>query len=287
MEKAPAFRQAYLILADRDDLAFRTLLEMLDGEYTDIFLHMDSRAAGFDPARVPLLLKKSRLYQTERTEVDSEGFSMVEAELALLKTALNHGPYACYHLLSGQDLPIQKQTEIRSFLQGHTGKEFIRFSQEPLKATHKVYFENRKGSFSPAALLSRALLRLQKSASGLKKAEEIYQGEPWFTISEPLVLYALSREGWIREVFADTLNPASCWLPSLMMGSAYTDRLWKQINTDAGESNLRWIPEEGRRLLRRQDWPALQESDLLFARPFDERADADIIRHIHHEYGRD
>ena len=285
MEKAPAFRQAYLILADRDDLAFRTLLEMLDGEENDIFLHMDSRAAGFDPARVPLLLKKSRLYQTERTEVDSEGFSMVEAVLALLKAALNQGPYAYYHLLSGQDLPIQKQAEIRSFLQAYTGKEFIRFSQEPLKATRKVYFENRKGSFFPGALLSRAFLRLQKRVSGSEKAEVIYQGEPWFTISEPLVLYALSREGWIREVFADTLNPASCWLPSLVMSSAYTDRLWKQINTDTGESNLRWIPEEGRRLLRRQDWPALQESDLLFARPFDERADTDIIRHLKHEYG--
>lgn len=33
-------KQAYLIIAHKDDLTFRTLISMLDNENNDIFIHM-------------------------------------------------------------------------------------------------------------------------------------------------------------------------------------------------------------------------------------------------------
>lgn len=36
-------KQAYLIIAHKDDLTFRTLISMLDNENNDIFIHMDKK----------------------------------------------------------------------------------------------------------------------------------------------------------------------------------------------------------------------------------------------------
>lgn len=53
--------------------------------------------------------------------------SQIKAEYLLFETALANGPYAYYHLLSGTDLPIQKQEYIHNFCARHTGKEFVGF----------------------------------------------------------------------------------------------------------------------------------------------------------------
>lgn len=44
------FRQAYLIMAHKDDLVFRTLLRMIDDPRNDIFVHMDVKNKEYDEA---------------------------------------------------------------------------------------------------------------------------------------------------------------------------------------------------------------------------------------------
>lgn len=41
-------KQAYLIIAHKDDLTFRTLISMLDNENNDIFIHMDKKSKNYD-----------------------------------------------------------------------------------------------------------------------------------------------------------------------------------------------------------------------------------------------
>ena len=55
------------------------------------------------------------------------GYSMINAELQLLKYATLQGNYLYYHLLSGEDLPIKTQDDIHDFFEEHQGKEFVRF----------------------------------------------------------------------------------------------------------------------------------------------------------------
>ena len=42
------YRQAYLIIAHRYDETFKTLLQMLDSDENDIFVHMDKKNKQFD-----------------------------------------------------------------------------------------------------------------------------------------------------------------------------------------------------------------------------------------------
>lgn len=44
----PEEKQAYLIIAHKDDLVFNTLLKMLDHSKNDIFIHMDIKNNQYD-----------------------------------------------------------------------------------------------------------------------------------------------------------------------------------------------------------------------------------------------
>lgn len=62
-------KQAYLIIAHQDDLTFRTLISMLDDDNNDIFIHMDKKNKTYEEKMVEGIVKKSKIYHTERTSV--------------------------------------------------------------------------------------------------------------------------------------------------------------------------------------------------------------------------
>lgn len=66
--------------------------------------------------------------------------SQVQVEYLLFETALSHGSYAYYHLLSGTDLPIKSQDYIHAFFQQNAGKEFVGFWQD---AAHQRDLERK------------------------------------------------------------------------------------------------------------------------------------------------
>ena len=62
-------KQAYLIIAHKDDLTFRILISMLDNENNDIFIHMDKKSKNYDEESIEKMAKKSIIYHTERSNV--------------------------------------------------------------------------------------------------------------------------------------------------------------------------------------------------------------------------
>ncbi len=118
-------KHAFLIMAHGSLPLLKVLLSMLDDERNDIFLHIDRKSDMLDGAE-PLVLSKARLFVLEqRVDVRWGNLSQIKAEYVLFEEALKHGPYAYYHLLSGQDLPIKSQDYIHQFFHEHQGKEFV------------------------------------------------------------------------------------------------------------------------------------------------------------------
>lgn len=103
-------KQAYLIEAHKCDEMLLTLLQMLDVPWNDIFIHMDSKNTDYQPETVECRMKYAKVFHAKRHSVVWGGVSQVKAELVLLKTAVAHGPYQHYHLISGVDLPISTRT---------------------------------------------------------------------------------------------------------------------------------------------------------------------------------
>ena len=74
-------------------------------------------------------MKYAKVFHAKRHSVVWGGVSQVKAELVLLKTAVAHGPYQHYHLISGVDLPIQTQEDIRAFFEANPDVEFVHFDR--------------------------------------------------------------------------------------------------------------------------------------------------------------
>ena len=87
-------KHAYLILAHNAFDMLQLLIDCLDDSRNDIYLHIDKKVATLPAVHV----RKSELFFIdERKDVRWGDLSMVEAEIALLKAAVDHGTYQYYH----------------------------------------------------------------------------------------------------------------------------------------------------------------------------------------------
>lgn len=62
-------KQAYLIIAHKDDYTFHTLISMLDDENNDIFIHMDKKNKEYNEEDTKKLVKKAGIYHSSRSSV--------------------------------------------------------------------------------------------------------------------------------------------------------------------------------------------------------------------------
>ncbi len=132
---------------------------------------------------------------------------MIHAELLLLKCATEQGTYFYYHLLSGQDLPIQTQSYIHNFFKAHQGTEFVRFESNEFQHSDRVryyYFlqeiVGRKKSLAVRGIKAvQMMLRVQRN-----KGITFQKGTQWFSITDNLARYVISQKKWIKQVFRYT-----------------------------------------------------------------------------------
>lgn len=105
------------------------------------------------------------------------GYSLVNAEMILLRKATEVGHYNHYHLLSGQDLPIQSQETIQKFFLKNSDKEFVGFDKDIFTYGDRVYyryfFQELAGKRkSILKSVDKFLLKMQKKLN-IKRNENI------------------------------------------------------------------------------------------------------------------
>ena len=91
-------RHAILIIAHDNFSVLERLIKALSHPDVDIYLHIDAKvksAPSFDKGNPNLYLLSHRI------DTRWGDFSQIETEYVLLETALSHGEYAFYHIISG------------------------------------------------------------------------------------------------------------------------------------------------------------------------------------------
>lgn len=277
-------KHAYLIIAHNNFSQLQTLVSLLDDPENDIYLHVDKRAKTFraDDIRT----RHSALIFVDRIRVNWGGHSQIKCEMKLLKAAAQK-QYAYYHLLSGGDLPLKPQAEIRSFFNRHFPNNFIEFD---VKANQTGSFLHRISTYHlfqdyigrntglPIAVLRRledCSLRIQKWA-GVQRRQYIpaYKGTNWFSITHNLVQYILSQEPLIRKQFYHSVCADEIFLHSVVMASPYRETVvnnsLRAIDWERGEPYT----------YRVEDVDALLQSEALFGRKFDENVDRAAIEKV-------
>lgn len=282
-------RHAYLILAHKNPWQIRILLETLDYELNDIYLHLDRRAS-FKYDALRNVCKKSRLYFINpQIRIHWGGVSIVKAEMALLEEAVKE-PHSYYHLLSGMDLPIKSQEAIHSFFETADGKEFINLwpiEEHTLKRVRYFTLFPEGSRFFLTNWLNHTFKAIL-SVLGIERNTDVTfaKGSQWFSITDDCARYITSRKEWVRKVFRHSTMCDEIFIPTILAQSPFMKRLYNSEtaeNTIINNSNLRLIDWNRGSSIRHpwvftiEDLDMLKTAPQLWARKFDENIDRNII----------
>ncbi len=281
---------AYLLIAHTNQSQVENLLRLLDHPENDIYIHCDSKWSAVDCEKMRGCVSRAGVFFTERTDVRWGDVSLTECELLLLGTAAaKHYDY--YHLLSGQDLPLKTQDELHAFFaKNRTDKNYIGFSQDRSFAAAQLAY--RLDTYHLFPRTNQAFTFADKVSGKLQQAVGLHRmrqdteygyGSNWFSINDALAQYVIGRRAEIRRDYRRTFCSDEIFLQTIVLNSPFRDSLYTDASGAA--SNLRFIrwTEENRNnpyVFREKDYPEIMASGCLFARKFDDRIDAEIIRKI-------
>lgn len=286
-------KYAYLILAHKYGQQLITLLRMLDDNNNDIYVHIDKKTKDFPFDLVKDVCKRSYIYFVDCINVQWGGYSLVRAELSLLKAATQNREYEYLHLISGEDLPIKRQDEIRHFLAENKGKEFICFDSDIFEDTDRVsywYFlqeligkSNRSRYAFLLSKIQETSVKLQKRLS-IKRNTEVHfrKGAQWFSITDDLARYVVGHEDEIERQYRYTKCADEIFLQTLVYNSPFYQQVYSLDYNNSCHAMLRLIDwKKGNPYIyRNHDFEELIHSEELFARKFDDKVDFEIIEAI-------
>ena len=241
-------KHAFLIIAHNEYPVLEVLLSMLDDERNDIYLHIDKRATELFQQIKKVKMQKAGFYLIENPiKVYWGDISQVQVEYLLFETALSHGPYAYYHLLSGTDLPIKSQDYIHAFFQQNAGKEFVGFWQDAAhqrdleRKVFRYYFFTKRLKDKEhllhgiTALIRNLILAVQKiSHYRRKQTFEFKKGGNWISITENAVKYLLQYKEIVLNRMKYTLCADEIFIQTILWNSPFRERMHCTNNANTG-----------------------------------------------------
>lgn len=263
-----------------------TLLNLLDNEANDIFLHIDKSSSLYNSP--DFSIREPRYATLEiipSMNLHWGGYSQINCELALLIAATKKY-HQYYHLLSGMDLPIKSQDEIIDFFSKHDKHEFVNcwFTEENKQFSRELYerisfyyplqeITPRNDDLTPR--LSRLCQRILHIDRQKHRDYKFAKGSQWFSITDEFARYVLKHEKFITTNFRNTYCADEIFLQTLLINSPFFDSLYLKPEGQ----NLRLIDWKrgSPYVFKREDYNQIQHSNALFARKFDQSIDSEII----------
>lgn len=200
---------------------------MLDTPESDFYIHFDKKVKEIPQVAV----KHGRLIVLEhRIDVRWGTVSQIEVELLLLRTAIEHGPYGHYHILSGTHLPLVAVSELLEFYNAYDGKEIVRFwPEDPGDADFKLRryhfpIKNFKNGHPVrrqlCQLIWRIVVRIQKIL-GIKhyKREVFHKTDQWLSLTERSAKYLAENRSQILRKYRFSLCGDEYFVASELLAS--------------------------------------------------------------------
>lgn len=276
-------KHAYLIIAHTNFEQLQKLVNTLDDERNDIYIHVDKKSQNFEASLIKTCYSQVNI--VKRTSVNWGGYSQINCELLLLKSAIfSNREYSRYHLISGMDLPIKSQDYIHDFFENNNN-EYIRYdfrSIDLYSDRSKYYYlfqeivgRNKGIKVEILSRLQDGMLILQKKLNFSRKQYlQLYKGTNWFSITDNLAKYVVEKEKLIRKQFKYSFCADELFLQTVAKESPFRDNII--------DDSLRLIDwKRGNPYIyRKNDFKEIVNSAKIFARKFDENVDQDIINMV-------
>ena len=286
-------KHAYLIITHNQFDLLKLLIKSLDHPQNYFFIHIDKKVKNFNVEDFKSITQHSNVTFTDRVSVQWGGYSMVNAELILLKEAIK-GNYDYYHLLSGIDLPIKPMNQILEFFEQNKGTEFVHFCTpefcQSINTIRRVkYYWPLQELFGRETglyyYISKISLKLQEilHINRLKNQNlKIACGCQWFSITHALASYVLDSEAIIKKLCKHGICVDEVFLQTLVANSDFIKKVYKLNNDGDYISSVRYIDwERGTPYtFCKDDFDDLINSECLFARKFDIQTEPEICYNI-------
>lgn len=290
-------KHAYLIMAHNQPEHLRKLLDVLDNERNDIFIHLDKKSS-IDPQSLSDICQKSKMYFTNRLNVYWGG-TQIEAELILLEAAVSKGQYQYYHLLTGVDFPLKKQSEILRFFDEHYGENFISINEvknTKYLARVKYYYPLQDHKQNLLIKICRKVLIICQRMFSVDRTKRYSQIKKWaigsayFDITDDVARYLVGKKNEIKSVFGSTFCADEMFLQTLVLNS----EMYRNLKLYKSSKNNPYIQNTYMDVLRAIDWTRgkpyvwkkgdygiLIGSNCLFARKFDFTNNPEIVEMLY------
>lgn len=262
-------RHAFLIIAHNEFGVLQRLIDCLDSDRTDIFVHIDKKVKVLPT----LHTAHSQLHVLEnRIDVRWGHVSQIQCELLLFETAFEYGPYHHYHMLSGTHLPLRPLDDLLAFYEQHEGEEIMDIWET---CTGRGNIKLGKWNFwlrhhqSPNPIVRKLAqsfwrwnMAIQKRLPVYRLPDEQYvKSCNWVSLTQKAVEYLINRKAQIHEIYRYSLCGDEYFVASELSHGDFKIHDEKKLLFQIWEG-------DGPRVLTKDDEGAMKASGCLYARKF-------------------
>lgn len=288
--------QAVLVLAHKNVDQVIALSNLLKKRFI-VFVHFDARLSLTSKDKEKL--QKNEVNYISEVEVHWGSWSIAHAAICLMKEALKNPEINYFHVISGQDWPVENLDKIYNFYENddHIYMEYqrskdVKKSGEPVILWQKYYFNydrvNRRSNFGKIyhrfLLLGQSLLRVNK----FKKYDinlEIYNGPNWVDMPRDAVEYCLEYlrvHPKLLKVFQTGCFSDEFWMQTILINSP---EFKKRVIANC-HRYIKWQKQNGSypAVLDERDFEDIVNSECHFARKFDAKYSKKLIDFLNNEY---
>lgn len=273
---------AYCILCHKNTRIMQTLIDML---YRDnhVYIHVDAKSNIEDFAEY---INKVEFIQAR----ENTAWGSPEAIYAIIKLLRASKTNTCDYvvLLSGDDLPIKSDKDIKQFFADNQGMEFVGVTKDALVDDRLKYIYPRAMYFKDKSLLRRIQhkLRLYNTNLAFDILPPLHKGCLWFKISANLrdyILRYVEENPQYIAAFDHSLNADEVFFHTIICNSEFRNNIYMYDSnlhdTTMCKHYIDWVSGPDRpKILYEDDYKKMQASDCLFARKMSEDIDIELFK---------
>lgn len=286
---------AFLILVHRYPLQAIQLIELLlKCEEAVCVIHVDLKSPEVYTAIQQHFSENKRvLLVEERYKVFWGSYGQIRATASLLKTAYRNFSFDYCLLLSGQDMPVKKFSELKHFFTSNKGKQYLvnfklpdnQWSNGGLERM-QIFYINTEFALPFFNKLNALILKLQRSFHFYRSVNyNLYGGSNWFNLSSDAVAYIISfleKDPAYLKSFRWTRTADEIFIQTILLNSSFKDSV---VSNDLRYVDWSSGPEYPRTLRVSDFGKIVNAKDRFFARKFDLTVDSQIIKSLSQHVG--
>ncbi|MEH2464501.1 beta-1,6-N-acetylglucosaminyltransferase [Nostoc sp.] len=288
---------AYIILAHKYPQQLVRLIYKLNTDDISFFIHIDKKADYKIYHHILTQLKDfPNVSFIKRYDLAWGSFDIVRASLKGIKSIVETGTYFDYVIyLSGQDYLIKSNEQIKKFLQENKGREFLEYFPLPcdkwykggltrleswyIRWKDKDFFIPKKREFKSRinSFLYSLLILLLPKRHKFPEGFALYGGSAFWCLTGESIKWIndfVKQNPKFVNRFNYTYCPDELFYQILIVNSSFKEKIINTRLTYLEWSNVNSLHPK---ILEKNDFDKIIDSEKLFARKFDMTVDPDIL----------